>query len=58
MRMTKKQIEMYDWLMENTVGFDDLNENCQLYIIEHLLSGKKFNGNLMEFFDLPDDEEE
>lgn len=39
MRMNEKQIEMYDYLMENSVGFDNLNKKCQLYIINQILSG-------------------
>jgi hypothetical protein len=50
--MTEKQIEMYDYLMENSIGFDKLNMKCQLYIIDQILSG-----NTDEFFKLLEDEE-
>jgi hypothetical protein len=52
MRMTEKQIEMYDYLMENSVGFDDLNKKCQLYIINQILSG-----NTDKLLKLSEDEE-
>jgi len=52
MRMTEKQIEMYDYLMENTVGFDKLNKKCQLYIIDQILSG-----NTQALLDLVEEEE-
>lgn len=52
MRMTEKQIEMYDYLMENSVGFDKLNKKCQLYIIDQILSG-----NTDELFKLLEDKE-
>jgi hypothetical protein len=52
MRMTEKQIEMYDYLMENSIGFDDLNKKCQLYIIDQILSG-----NTDELFKLLENEE-
>jgi hypothetical protein len=50
--MTEKQIEMYDYLMENSIGFDDLNKKCQLYIIDQILSG-----NTDELFKLLENEE-
>lgn len=53
MKMTDKQKAMAEYLRENTVGFDKMPQKLQLYIIDHLLSGKEFNGDLMEFFDLP-----
>ena len=52
MRMTEKQIEMYDYLMENSIGFDDLNKKCQLYIIDQILSG-----NTDKLFELLEEEE-
>lgn len=52
MRMSKKEILMYDFLMENTIGFDNLNTKCQLYIINQILSG-----NTNELFKLLDDED-
>lgn len=52
MRMSKKQIKMYDYLMENSIGFDKLNMKCQLYIINQVLSG-----NIDELFKLSEDEE-
>ena len=52
MRMTEKQIEMYDYLMENSIGFDDLNKKCQLYIINQILSG-----NTDKLFKVLEDEE-
>ena len=52
MKMSKKEILMYDYLMENTVGFDKLNIKCQLYIINQILSG-----NTNELFKLLDDED-
>lgn len=52
MRMTEKQIEMYDYLMENSIGFDKLNMKCQLYIIDQILSG-----NTDELFKLLENEE-
>lgn len=51
MRMTEKEIEMYDYLMENTIGFDELNHKCQLYIIDQILSG-----NTDKLFELLEDE--
>jgi len=52
MRMTEKQIEMYDYLMENSIGFDKLNKKCQLYIIDQILSG-----NTDKLFELLAEEE-
>lgn len=52
MRMSKKQIKMYDYLMENSIGFDELNMKCQLYIINQVLSG-----NTNELFKLLDNED-
>jgi len=51
MRMTEKQIEMYDYLMENSIGFDKLNMKCQLYIIDQILSG-----NIDKLFELLEEE--
>lgn len=52
MRMSKPEILMYDFLMENTIGFDELNTKCQLYIINQILSG-----NTDELIKLAEDEE-
>ena len=52
MRMNEKQIEMYDYLMENSIGFDKLNKKCQLYIVDQILSG-----NTDKLFELLEEEE-
>lgn len=52
MRMTKKEVLMYDYLMENSIGFDKLNKKCQLYIVDQILLG-----NTDELFKLSEDEE-
>lgn len=52
MRMSKTEILMYDYLMENSIGFDKLNMKCQLYIINQVLSG-----NTNELFKLLDNED-
>lgn len=52
MRMSKKEVLMYDYLMENSIGFDKLNKNCQLYIVNQIVSG-----NTNELFKLLENEE-
>ena len=52
MRMSKKEVLMYDYLMENSIEFDKLNKKCQLYIVDQILLG-----NTDELFKLSENEE-
>ena len=52
MRMSKKEVLMYEYLMENSIGFDKLNKKCQLYIVDQILLG-----NTDELFKLSENEE-